>query len=118
MKFADKTLELVLEARAARAGERSEKFVETFKTVGRKFDRARDGVNEPAKDGFGCQKRAVALEKLLEGVRVFLLFVVVGIRRSEDSVNVMEQNPAEAPSAFTAPLRQQDKVVYIAIHHS
>ena len=105
-------------ARAARAGERSEKFVETFKTVGQKIDRARYGVDEPAKDNFGCQKRVVALEKLLEGVRVFLPFFVVGIRRSEGSVDTMEQNPVEAPLAFTAPLRQQDKIVHIAIGRS
>ena len=86
--------------------------------MGWEFDRSRYGVNEPAKDSFGCQKRAVALEMPLEGVGVFLPFVVVGIRRSEDSIDAMEQNPAEAPSTFTAPLRQQDKVVYIAIRHS
>ena len=111
-------MELALGARAARARERSKKFVEMFKTMGRKFDRSRYDVDEPAKDGFGCQKRAVALEKLLEGVRVFLPFVVVGIRRSEDSVDAMEQNPAEAPSAVTVSLRQQDKIVHIAICHS
>ena len=110
-------MELALGARAARVGERSQKFVETFKTVGRKFDCARYRVDEPAKDDFDCQKRAIALEKLLEGVRVFLPFVV-GIRRSEDSVEAIEQNPAEAPLAFTLPLRQQDKIVYIAIVHS
>ena len=92
--------------------------METFEKVGRKFDRALYGIDEPAKDDFGCQKRAVALEELLEGVRVFLPFVVVSIWRSEGSVKAMEQNPAEALLAFTAPLRQQDKIVHIAIHHS
>lgn len=90
LKFFNQGLEFALGTRAARVGERSKKFVKTFKTVGQKFDRARYGVNEPAKDNFGCQKRAVALEELLEEVRVFLPFVIVGIRRSEGFVDAIE----------------------------
>ena len=103
---------------AARAEERSEKFVEAFEAVRWKFDRARNRVDEPIKNDFGCQKCAVALEELLEGVRVFLPYAVAGVRRSEGSVDTMEQDLAKAPSALRAPLLQQNKVVHIAIHCS
>ena len=100
---------------AVRAGERSKKFVEAFEAVRWKFNCARNRVDQPTKNNFGCQKCTVALEEPLEGVRVFLPYAGAGVRRFEGSVNIIEQDPAKAPSALTAPLFQQKKFVHIAI---
>ena len=118
LKFSNKTLELALGARAARAGERFQKFVEALKAVRREFNRARDGINEQLKDAFGCQKSAVALEELLEIVRVFLPNVVLVVRGSEGTVDAMKQNLAKALPTFTAPLCQENNIVHVTVGHS
>lgn len=97
-------------------GYRCKDFGETVDTMLGQLDRHLDGVNDPSQNGLQCGPITVTFEELFDGDGLLAVLGILGIERSKDRVDSVEEDAANSGELVTVALSASDEIVHKHVH--